>query len=338
MQNLQYLNRISTGLSYMLKRDRVWGQPLFFTIETLNNCNFRCVYCPQSEPEVHFKNGRGIMSLPDFEKIVANLRACFDVRLVSLHRDGEPMLNRRLEAYISHLTGLGIHVTMSSNCSLVTSARAKSLLQAGLKFVNTDFCADAELYERLRVNGVWAETLEGLRTLLSTAEALGTEFQLVIKDMATHDAPAAQAPALLARTRELLEKWPDRVTVVPVRFHNALGESLLDLGKVGPASDRSNYSLCHQPWVNFTIDFAGRVVACCRDLRSEYVIGNLLEQSADDIWNGERMMELRRALREQRPEAIAICGACDVPWSGSYSGRTPFEKAKNFFFSRAWAR
>ena len=32
MQNLRHLNRVSTGISYLLQRERVWGQPVFFTI------------------------------------------------------------------------------------------------------------------------------------------------------------------------------------------------------------------------------------------------------------------------------------------------------------------
>jgi radical SAM protein with 4Fe4S-binding SPASM domain len=90
--------------------------------------------------------------------------------------------------------------------------------------------------------------------------------------------------------------------------------------------------------VNFTVDFAGRVVGCCRDLRSEYVLGNLLEQPAAQIWNGDRMVSLRKALAAKRPQDIGICKACDVPWQGSYSGRTSLEKVRNFFFAGAWRR
>jgi radical SAM protein with 4Fe4S-binding SPASM domain len=130
------------------------------------------------------------------------------------------------------------------------------------------------------------------------------------------------------------------VTVMPVYFHNALGESLVNLNAPGATTNGAEavYTLCHQPWVNFTVDFAGRVVGCCRDLRSEYALGNLLEQPADAIWNGERMVQLRKALVEKRPEDISICKACDVPWHGSYSGRTPLEKVRNFFFAGAWRR
>ena len=338
MQNLRHLNRLSTGVSYLLQRDRVWGQPVFFTIETINACNFRCIYCPQSDQEHHFINGRGIMSLEDFKHIIANLRSCFDVRIVSLHRDGEPLLNKRLEEYIRHCTELGIYVTVSSNCSLISDDRARGLVGAGLRMVGTDFCADAALYERLRAKGVWKETFAGIQRLLRAAVEAKADFRVVIKDLATHGRPAQEAKGLIEQTQQLFAEWQERVTVMPVYFHNALGESLVNLSSPNATPNGGVYTLCHQPWVNFTVDFAGRVVGCCRDLRSEYALGNLLEQPASEIWNGERMMQLRRALSEKRPEAINICKACDVPWHGSYSGRTPLEKVRNFFFAGAWKR
>jgi radical SAM protein with 4Fe4S-binding SPASM domain len=160
---------------------------------------------------------------------------------------------------------------------------------------------------------------------------------MAIKDMATHDATPADAAVALAKTRALFAEWGPRVTVVPVRFHNALRQSAVNLGNEHPEQSRG-YSLCHQPWVNLTVDFAGRVVACCRDLRSEYVLGNLLETPAAEIWNGERMTALRRALAERRPDAIGVCANCDVPWSGSYAGRTPTQRILGFFTNALWAR
>ena len=84
-----------------------------------------------------------------------------------------------------------------------------------------------------------------------------------------------------------------------------------------------------------TIDFAGRVVGCCRDLQSEYVRGNPLEQPADAIWNGWGLVQLRRALVDMRSEDASIGKACDVPRRGAYSGRTPLKKVRNLFFSGA---
>ncbi len=339
MNNIHHLSQIPTGLSYLLGSQKSWGQPVFFTIETINTCNFRCIYCPQSDQQTHFVNGQGTMSIENFKKIIANLRSAFDLKIVSLHRDGEPLLNKRLEEYISHLTDLGVCVTVSSNCSLIPEERAKKLIESGLRMVGTDFCADAALYERLRARGIWKKTYAGINNLLQAANEAKADFRAVIKDVATSDCKPEQTKPLMEQTRKLFEAYKDRITIMPVYFHNALGESLVNLSTT-PMADPAiaPYTRCHQPWVNFTVDFAGRVVGCCRDLRSEFVVGNLLEESAAAIWNGERMQELRRALANKHPEQINICKTCDAPWHGSYSGKTSVAKIRNFFFSEAWER
>jgi radical SAM protein with 4Fe4S-binding SPASM domain len=331
MQTRVAWESLRTGLSYLLGRQTSWGSPLYFMIETINVCNFRCVYCPQSEPAAHFINGRGIMPLSAFQQVVANLRQAFDVRAISLQRDGEPLLNTRIEQYVAHLTTLGIAAGFSSNCSLLDPRRAAALIDAGLRRIKTDFCADAAVYEDLRRGGNWEKTLEGIKALLTIAEERSSKFRLLITDLGTHGKGGVEADAALERTRRLFARWADRVYVAPVRFHNALGHSAINLGRTEATGKR--YVLCHQPWVALVVDFAGRAVACCRDLRGEYVLGNLLEQPAEEIWNGEPMHRLRRALACKRPCEIGICSTCDAPWTGSYSGESRAAKAKSFLFN-----
>ena len=44
MNDLRHLARIPTGLSYLLQRERNWGQPIFFTISpTPRNDSLPCV-------------------------------------------------------------------------------------------------------------------------------------------------------------------------------------------------------------------------------------------------------------------------------------------------------
>jgi hypothetical protein len=73
---------------------------------------------------------------------------------------------------------------------------------------------------------VWTETLAGIRGLLRAAVEARSDLRFVIKDMATHGHSVAEGKALMDQTRALFSEWSDRVTVMPVYFHNALGESL----------------------------------------------------------------------------------------------------------------
>lgn len=320
------LSSAPAGSAWLGGSARVAGGPAFLTIETVNVCNIACVYCPQADGEEHFIAGRGVMALRDFVRILDTLEAAFPLPPVSLHRDGEPLLNRHLEGFVAELTRRGVDSAMSSNCTLTTPERARGLAEAGLGSVKTDFCADARRFEALRAGARWADALAGMRALL---DAMGPGFRLLVTDLGTHAASPEQAAKALDATNRLL--GDPRVTVVPSRMHGALGSSRLEGGT--PAG---RYVRCHQPWVNLAVDHAGRAVACCRDLRSEYVLGNLLEQPAEEVWNGPAARRLRRALAAERPGEVCVCARCDAPWTGSYSGRSAAEKMARFAFDPFW--
>lgn len=330
MQNLHFARQIPTGLSYVLGSDRSFGSPIFVTIETVNSCNLRCVYCPQSMPGHHAIPGRGLMSLETFRLIVDKLAQDFPLRAVALHRDGEPLLNPSLEDCVRFLTARGIHASFSSNCTLLDRERAESLISAGLQMVNTDFSNDKLIFEELRRGADWDAVHHGITHLLEAARARGARFDFVVKEMSPD-------PDAVERTRRLFAHWAERVTVIPTRFHNALNQARVGRVETG-AHAGARYTLCHQPWVNFTVDYRGKVLACCRDLRSEFVVGDLLRQSAREIWNGPGVRRVRRALRARRPEEIPTCASCDAPYTGSYSGRSFSQKAVSFLFRKAWAR
>jgi hypothetical protein len=80
---LRFLRAVPTGLNYLLATEKSWGSPLVVTIETINVCNFRRIYCPQSDELVHFTAGTGITPLADFQKILANL---FNILSLTRHQ------------------------------------------------------------------------------------------------------------------------------------------------------------------------------------------------------------------------------------------------------------
>jgi radical SAM protein with 4Fe4S-binding SPASM domain len=333
--NLGYLKFASVGFNFLLKRPRLpTGRLISLTLETTNICNFRWFYGPQGQTDRHFMGGKGTMPIETFKKVLDNILEDFSPRYVSLHRDGEPLCNTNLHSYVAYASSRGIKVGISSNCSLLTKKRADELIDAGLAFIKSDFCSDAHTYERLRVGGQWKKTYEGMINLLSSARERGVVLNMAITDISTHGLPPDQASVNMHKLRASFKDFADWVTVLPVHFHSALGESIQTLSSKG---DRQ-YTLCHHPWVHITVDFMGRVVPCCRDLRSEYVCGDLLDTPMREIWNNAQFVRLRDALRRRRPSEISICAKCDLPYRGSYAGRTFTDKATSLLFGKMWHR
>jgi MoaA/NifB/PqqE/SkfB family radical SAM enzyme len=64
---------------------------------------------------------------------------------------------------------------------------------------------------------------------------------------------------------------------------------------------------CYEPWMTFLVSQNGVVTTCCR---AREVMGNLLEESFSDIWNGERYRKYRRTINTFRPPEA--CCACPV--------------------------
>ena len=333
--NIGYFKYASVGINFLLKRTKLPpGRLISFTIETTNICNLKCVYCPQSDTENHFINGKGTMSIETFKAVLDNILEDFTPKFVSLHRDGEPLLNKTLEECIEYTRSKGIKTGISSNCLLIPQKRAESLIEAGLAFIKTDFCADKKTYEELRTGGKWEKAYEGMKNLLCEARSRGRNFQLTITDLSTYDVTREQAAGNMRELGALFADFEEYISVMPVRFHNALDESKERIS--GPAS--GGYTLCHHPWVHIVVDFQGNVVPCCRDLRSEYVCGNLLEAPMREIWNNERFCRLRRALVDKRPSEINICSKCDLPYRGSYSGKSFISRVRNLLFAKIWRR
>lgn len=64
---------------------------------------------------------------------------------------------------------------------------------------------------------------------------------------------------------------------------------------------------CYEPWQNFMVMQSGAVYTCCR---GREVMGNLLEQSFQEIWNGEKYRAYRRSINSFRPPQA--CRGCPV--------------------------
>jgi radical SAM protein with 4Fe4S-binding SPASM domain len=330
------LKYFENGISYVFELEKVIGSPAHVHIETTNICNFKCVYCPQSMPDEHFKIiGRGKMEFVVYQSIIDKLLNSFRIERIVLTRDGEPLVHPELEEFIAYNTHKGVKTTIGSNGSLITIDRAKRLIQNGLSILKGDFCFDKEKYENLRVGARYEKSLNGYRNMLMSAKEQKSDFKLVLVDLNTYDLTDPLAiDESMQQLRSLFDEFDQWLSIGVAVMHNALGESQETLSTSFKKfkGKKTKYNLCHHPWLEMVIDYRGNVVACCRDLRSEYQLGNILEVGdvKNEIWNGEKMRYLRRQLKHKQPEKVDICHKCDLPYGISYAGNSIPKKILRF--------
>ena len=104
--------------------------PKYLEIETTNACNARCPMCtiadggPTAKPMTDSLFAKIASEVSDHAK---------EVKRVSLYRDGEPLMDKKLASRVAMVKEGGIkNVHISTNVSLLTESKSRDLLHAGL--------------------------------------------------------------------------------------------------------------------------------------------------------------------------------------------------------------
>jgi len=67
---------------------------------------------------------------------------------------------------------------------------------------------------------------------------------------------------------------------------------------------------CRMLWKNLSVFHNGQVSPCCYDAEGELIVGNTLNQGLKEIWNGQRLRNLRDLHLAHQFEKIPICSRC----------------------------
>lgn len=132
-----------------------------------------------------------------------------------------------------------------------------------------------------------------------TLRLIGEDDRRVIQTYVTSD-PGVRPDGVRAKLAALEAKCRER----GIRFgpRPQISDAVLDdYYEPGAALD----GRCLYPFVNARVSFSGKMYFC-PIIRVE--VGDLTKQSMEEIWNGERYVELRRRLLERK--LFPVCGRC----------------------------
>ena len=290
--------------------------PEDISIEATNVCNFRCSFCPQSDPKHHELVPRTYLDPQKAREIFRALRRD-GVTSSTVHwtLDGEPFMNKQFYALCSAAIDFGFtNMHFATNGMLVTD-RSVRQLPAGKNVHYTfaiDYASDPDYFERVRGTvGSWGKIKENIEAIL---EQDRRDITVKLTDISTYEFDdRVELERRFRDFKALFPSAPGRLSFETRTFHNAAG---LVSKLVGKQKSRK-YHLCPYPWTSLVIASNGDAVACCRDLRRQTVLGNVIEQGLSAVWTGPAYRKLRKALVEKRPEDMTACNGCDLPYDES---------------------
>ena len=94
-------------------------------------------------------------------------------------------------------------------------------------------------------------------------------------------------------------------------------------GEIGGPGKGRKYSPCTFLWASLIVFWDGTVLPCTQDFFGDLAVGNVKDATLADIWNGERMVELRKKAAAGDIADLKPCSACDRPWRDTFLGRSP---------------
>lgn len=294
------------------------NHPVIYNIETTNYCNMKCVMCPRTlymtrkniwiddelfdkltdKVTIHDKS-----SLEEFwnfvekdykQKVdeISENGFYFSVvsRCLVLHGFGEPFLDKKLVERIKICSKKNIPTYFSCTPATMTVEKAKKVMDAGLDVLkfSLDAMEEKKIQEIRGKRANFQDSVEKILELIEYKKSKNLKTLLVpcMIDMAEKDID-------IKMHKDFLEFWKkhDVYAYIKSQDNRWLYEADENLKQ-----NKSHYAkqYCEYPWLSVSIMSDGNVVPCTQISNNELVLGNINEQSLEEIWNGKKYKELRK--------------------------------------------
>lgn len=307
--------------------------PYHVQIETSRVCNLRCKMCEYS----YMENKGIVMELDKFKTILAAFPSIMSVEITGI---GEPFCNPEFLEIVRHAKDQGLIVGFVNNGNLMTEERMDALIDMRVDLVQ--FSVDAatkETHESIRrhsnfdrVTNRIATFSEKVRNSTKGVPTLHMNFTTSRENI--HETVPFVGLAKRLGVTEVSFRYmvvfeggeygaEDMIDTLGPEYLARVGEEILaEAARLGvnahldPLFTGKNDEprLCMRPWMDSYVDVFGNLYPCClvtqrnHDM-GRYVLGNLLKDRFEDIWNSETYQQLRTDMAH--PTRIPpICDGC----------------------------
>ncbi len=284
-----FFNKSRNFVSYLRRKTISGGYPEIYNIEATNCCPMNCIMCPRQ----FMKRDLGHMDQKLFEKIIDQLKGFTDT--LALHHFGESLICPNIDKMIKYASKKGIRTTLSVNAVILNPNIAKKIMDAGLSYLHISLDGvDDEMYKKIR--GDAADYQKALKNVMKVLEYKKKNNKNTYITVGMINMKLTQD-----KVDKFKKQWErtgaDEVQIKEFTTWEGSSEKIINLAEKKQYSSQYNLKNsypCIRPWHRMSILWDGRVVPCCFDYDGKFVLGDLKKQTLKEIWNGKKMIELRK--------------------------------------------
>jgi radical SAM protein with 4Fe4S-binding SPASM domain len=283
-----------------VSRSTQWPErPEKLNLELTSICNARCIHCPRQEMSREMEP----MDLALFKKLIDEAA---ELKVPEIHPNGYGELTtmKNLPEYLEYISGQEhkFRIVINTNGQLMNEEKAELFFKHGIYLLN--ICIDGatrETAQTVRRGLKFDEIEKNIHRLLK----MRTERRLSIPKIR---AGFVQIDENAHEGQMFLKRWEGVADFVGLDGASSRLSSI-DTGHA-PAHAAPVHA-CTLPFDTLNIWADGKAVLCCEDWNEEHVVGDLKTQSLREVWQGERLNEVRRLHMERRGAEVEICGKCN---------------------------
>ncbi len=288
--------------------------PPIFQLETTNVCNMKCVMCPRTEL---MERKHGYMSLTDFEKLVEQLRPHEDVKwsewkeysereflantlaydedyfyfmicaqTLILHGFGEPILDKSLGEKIAVAHQHGLPTYFSMNPVNIKIDKMQEFAEAGLDFLKFSLEGldnETQLMYRKVVDKNFNDTLKKIFDTIELFEKKNYKTKIILTRLSFRHDPVGD--------KEYLDFWREYPVMAYIK--NQHNRWLYEEEKAEDNTAEYMQRYCEFPWSSVSVLYDGTVVPCPLEYEGELCMGNVKENTLEEIWNSKKYEDFR---------------------------------------------
>jgi len=284
------------------------------SVEPTTACNLKCPECPSGLRS--FSRPTGNLKSDFFRKTIDQLS--HKLLYLIFYFQGEPYINPGFLDMVKYANDKGLYTVTSTNGHFLSKENCKKTIKSGLDriIISVDGTTQ-DTYESYRKEGKLEVVLEGAKNLVKARKELNSAtphiiFQFLVVKPNEHQIPE-------------IYKLADEIGIDEVKLKTAQlydhkhGNPLMptdDKYSRYKANEAGEYSIksqledhCWKLWHACVITWDGMVVPCCFDKDATHRLGDLKNQTFENIWRGKEYGKFRKSLLKGRDQ-IDICQNC----------------------------
>jgi len=273
--------------------------PPCLQIEPSSICNFRCVFCFETDESfVNKKNGyMGRMSLDLFKKIIDQAEG--NVEFITLASRGEPLACAEIIPMLNYTRGKFLNLKLNTNASMLDEKKCHAILSGSVKtIVFSADAADEKLYSQLRVNGKLKEVLKNIEQFKKIRETQYPESSIISRVSGVKFSEKQDFNSMKSL-------WSDLVDQVAFVEYNPWENSYIK-------SPNSIVTPCSDLWRRMFVWWDGKTNPCDVDYKSLLSVGKYPNKTLSQLWKSNSYTALREKHLNQKRNLVKPCSSCAV--------------------------